>query len=72
MNIMKHDPTKAAAKAHTDLTVFHGVIQLMEGGLLSADSYGDAERIIKICKRASQKCLARYDQNVERAARRHT
>jgi len=63
----KHAET--AAKAHTDLNIFYGVIALMEGGLLSADSYGDAERIIRLCKAAGAKCLARYDRAIASSQR---
>lgn len=58
------DHVKQAAEAHTDLTVFYGVIALMEGGLISADSYRDADRIIRICRRAGAKCLRRYDAGI--------
>jgi hypothetical protein len=55
-------PIKAAARAHTDLSVFHAIINLLEGGLISSDSYPNADRIISICKKESAKCLQRYDR----------
>jgi hypothetical protein len=63
------DHAKAAAKAHTDLNVFYGVIALMEGGLMSADSQSDVQRLIASCQRASAKCLARYDAALLRLSR---
>lgn len=63
---MKKKPTieysRAAARAHTDLNIFHGIIALLEGGLISSDSYPCADRIIAICKREGAKCLVRYDR----------
>ena len=59
---------KAAARAHTDLNIFHGIIALLEGGLISSDSYPCADRIIAICKSEGAKCLARYDRALEKLA----
>lgn len=61
------DHVQDAAKAHTDLNVFYAVIAIMEGGLLSSDSYGDAHRIVTICKSAGGKALARFDKARARA-----
>jgi hypothetical protein len=55
------DYAKAAAKARSDLNIFHAVIALMETNMLSADSRGDAERVIAVCRGASSDCLARID-----------
>lgn len=50
------------AKAHTNLTTYHSIIILLEGGLLSGDHSHDAKnRIITICKREAQRHLRQYD-----------
>jgi hypothetical protein len=59
---MKDDPVRDAAEARTDLTIFHAVIAILEGGTLSARSYDDAQRIIGICKAAGGKRLRDYDR----------
>jgi hypothetical protein len=56
------EAAKAAARAHTDLNIFYGIIQLLEGGLISSSSYPCADRIISICKKEGAKCLRRYDR----------
>lgn len=58
----KIEAAKAAARAHTDLNVFEGIVQMLEGGLVSADSYPAADRIIAICRKHEQVCLRRYDR----------
>lgn len=62
-------PIKAAARAHTDLNVFHAIIKLLEGGLISSESYPNADRIITICKKEAAKCLQRYDKALADDAR---
>lgn len=48
--------------AHTDLNVFHAIMQLMEGGVLyDPRSKEAAHRIITICKRESARSLRAYD-----------
>lgn len=56
-----------AAAARSDLNIFYGVIAILEGGTLSSDSDRDAQRIIEICKSASQKALGRMDRSTQRA-----
>jgi hypothetical protein len=56
-----------AAKAHTDLNVFAGIVALLEGGLVSSECQTTEFRIIEICKREQAKCLARYDRAVAKA-----
>ena len=53
---------KEASRAHCNLNVFHGIVALLEGGVIYSESYGAADRIIKICKAESQRCLKRYDR----------
>jgi len=60
-----------AAEARCDLTIFYGVIAILEGGTVSADSYRDTERIIDICKKSAGKCLRRMDDAIADAVRRH-
>lgn len=59
-----------AAKARSDLNIFYGVVALLEGGTISSDSHGPQEQIIKLCKRASEKCLQRMDDAMADADRR--
>lgn len=56
-----------AAVARTDLTIFYGVIALLEGGTISSDRYRTQQRIIKLCKDESAKCLRDYDRAVYEA-----
>jgi hypothetical protein len=58
---------KEAAEAHSDLNIFAGIVALLEGGTLSTDSQDIEFRIIAICQRAQQKCLARFDRSVAKA-----
>lgn len=54
---------RLAAEAHTNLTVFHAVIRLLEGGTLyGARPQRPAQQIIKLCQRAAQSELAAYDR----------
>ena len=55
-----------ASRARCDLNILYGVIAILEGGTISSDCNRDAERIIAICKSASQKALGRYDRAIER------
>jgi hypothetical protein len=55
-----------AAKARSDLNIFYGVIAILEGGTIT-DSDQHAQRIIAICKTASQRCLVRMDRAVAAA-----
>lgn len=59
-----------AGRARSDLNIFYGVIALLEGGTISAESHAPAERIIAICRSASAKCLRRMDDNIADATRR--
>lgn len=56
------EAAKAMAQAHTDLNVFGAIVELLEGGLVSADVQPDDFRIIDLAKRAQQRCLRRYDE----------
>ena len=58
------DYVKAAARAHTDLNIFYGIIALLEGGLISSAGDRAAQRIIEICKRQGAKSLALYDKAI--------
>ena len=55
------DYAKEAARAHTDLNIFHAVINLMDGGFVSAPAGPDAQRIVRLCRDAAERCLRRYD-----------
>ena len=47
---------------HTDLNIFHAVVQLMEGGLLyDTKSMEAASRIIAICQSQGARLLRAYD-----------
>lgn len=51
-----------AARAHTNLTVFHAVIILLESSLLHGDkAQADAAKIIRLCTSARQRQLEEYD-----------
>jgi len=62
---------KAAARAHTDLNIFYGIIALLEGGLVSSQTYANADRIIAICKREAAKALVRYDKAIAQNSEQH-
>lgn len=54
----------AAAEAHTNLTVFHAVISLMEGGHLYGNTpQQSAARIIAICKSEAHRQLRTFDKH---------
>lgn len=53
-----------AACARTNLTIFHAVIEMLEGGTLTAEADHDAHRIIGICKAAAQKQLRLMDREL--------
>lgn len=55
---------KEAAVARSDLNTLYGVIGILEGGTVSAKCHAGAERIIRICKTESAKCLTRYDHAI--------
>ena len=62
-----------AAHAHTNLTIFHAIINMLEGGVL----YGPrpqrkAAQIVRLCKAAAQTELAAMDRATSalRAARK--
>lgn len=57
---------RSAAQAHTNLTMFHAVIQLMEGGCLHG-APPEAAQIIAVAKRAAGRELRAYDRAVARA-----
>lgn len=65
------DRIEDAAKARCDLNIFYGVIAILEGGTISADSNSGAQRIITICKSESAKCLRRMDDAIFDAVRRY-
>ena len=54
-----------AAIARCDLNILYGVIAILEGGTVSSNVNRDAERIINICRTASQKALRRYDTAIQ-------
>ena len=60
---------REAAECLTDLTVFHAVIQIMEGGCLRARSEAAASRIIQICKAEAGKRLRDYDRAMAKVGR---
>ncbi len=55
------DLAEEVAKAHTDLNIFAAIEATLEGGIVSADVQPDDFAIIRICQRAQQRCLRRYD-----------
>jgi hypothetical protein len=56
-----------ASRARSDLNIFYGVIAILEGGTITADSDQPAQRIISICQAAGQRCLVRMDRAVAAA-----
>jgi hypothetical protein len=58
----EQEAAKAAARAHTDLNIFYGIIALLESGLIGPHSYSAADRIIAICKTHGARCVAKYDR----------
>lgn len=56
------DIARDAERHRSDLNILYGVIALLESGTMSVDSYEDTQAIIRRCKSASQRCLARYDR----------
>lgn len=66
MNERNKTHAENAALAHTDLNIFEAVVALMEHSLLSAACFKAEAKIIAICKREGQKCLARYDAALAR------
>jgi hypothetical protein len=59
-----------AAQAHTNLTMFHAVMQLMEGGVLyGASPQGSAAKIIRICKDEAAKQLRLFDAAMAKVER---
>lgn len=66
---VKESPALAAAKAHTDLNVFHAVIILMESGLVYTQrGKRTADKVIDLCKAEAARQLAAYDRAMELAA----
>ena len=62
---------KDAARAHTDLTIFHAVIAILEGGTIGPASSTDARRIIAHCRNAADPCLRRYDAALSKLPKQH-
>lgn len=58
---------RAAMEAHTNLTVFASVVELLEGGLLSGYQGLAHTRIITICKDEQQRLLKQMDKAVAAA-----
>ena len=65
--LTNHEHAKIAARAHTNLTVFHAAIAIFEGGCIyhegSADA--DAHRVITICKAAAGRQLRLMDRHMK-------
>ena len=64
MGMTARQHAEAASVAHCDLNIFGGVMALLEGGTMSADTYSEVERIIVICRSGSQKALRRFDRHI--------
>jgi hypothetical protein len=63
-------PIEDAVRAHTDLNMFAAAEELVSSdSFMSADSYDDAQQIARLCQRAQQKCLARFDKAVAKIKR---
>lgn len=60
------DHAKDAAAARTNLTIFHAVIAILEGGTITAPADRDAQRIIELCKTARGKQLRLMDRALEK------
>lgn len=58
---------KAATRAHTDLTVFHSIIAILEGGCIYGSvANRDANKLIRACKSAAVKQLAIMDKHMDK------
>lgn len=68
---MSENHVKIAAQARTNLTIFHAVIAVLEGGTITriGTAQDDAQRIIRVCRSAAQKQLGAYDRSVALAAK---
>lgn len=55
------EAAKVANEAHTDLNIYHAIIALLEGGLMSSDDLATQQRIITTCKNAGHRALQRMD-----------
>lgn len=57
------DAVALATRAHTDLTVFHAVVAILEGGTLSGDTSARsaASKIIAICEAEKGRQLKKLD-----------
>lgn len=62
---MTKNHTKEAARAHSTLNAFAGVVALLEGGLVYCpEAYKAADQIIKIAQKVQQRMLRKYDREV--------
>lgn len=52
---------EAAATAHTDLNMFAVIDDLLDGSHVSAEAYDDVQIIIRLARRAQDRCMRRYD-----------
>jgi hypothetical protein len=65
VKLSREQLARAAAEARTNLTIFHAVVKILEGGTLTAPAYKDAERIIAMCHVAAFKQLRAMDRALE-------
>jgi hypothetical protein len=65
----RKDNIKNASEAHTNLTIFHAVIAILEGGCIYGQKADNAaQKIIKACKCAAYQQLKVYDAETKKAS----
>lgn len=55
---------KAAMDAHTNLTIYEGIVAILEGGTLSGNVGGMPEKIIRLCRAEQRRQLQLMDKAV--------
>jgi BioD-like phosphotransacetylase family protein len=65
--LTNREHAKIAARAHTNLTVFHAAINIFEGGCIyhEGSANADAQRIIDLCKAAAGRQLRLMDRHMK-------
>lgn len=66
--IKRRDVVKASQQCHTDLSIFHAVINMMEQCVCTQVGQQASIRIIKLCRDAAQRQLRDMDRLTARAS----
>lgn len=59
---------RAAAEAHTNLTMFASVVSLLDGGHIYGPPPASVQTIIRLCHREQQRYLRAYDEAIAKLA----